>query len=796
MKNRDRIRLSAPAADWAECFPLGNGRIGAMVRGAPAAEIVSFNHDLLWRACCDGPGIEAGERAETVRRLCLEGRWAEGDEGLRRFLPDQRGVYINPFVPFCDLYLNLLLPGDPPGGPGSGETGYVRELDLREGTAAVSFSRGGTEYRRECFVSYRYNAFYMKLTASRPVSLSGEISLWRIPDAECALRGTAGYRGLRLDGCFDEGRRFCAAVRIENRGGRTLIGRRSRVFEPEKTAADVKFGLCYSFDRDSGYEPEAGPSLIFDSCGELTVTAAFAADAESEDPGAYAARTLNALPSYEEALREHRADFSALYDRTRLFLGEGEGAETLENQYGAARYLAISAGRPQPPERAPKAPMNLQGLWNRDTRPAWESDYHTDLNIQMCYWGMGEAGLSEWCGPLLEWAERLLPQAKERARSLYGRDGAVYNGCSDPWILGGCDNVGWGFLGAGAWIMQVLWEYAENAPLTEREGLMRRVYALMLPCARFLDAMLEPPGEDGKRVFPFGSSPEMAIRTENGGVQWLASASVCDLTLTRELFGNLRKARELLGIAPERGEDFDPASVKDFGEADSVGEWILRHEENEPGHRHRSPFVCFCPGDSITKEKDPALVRALSDLLDRRLAAGGGMSTSFSHVWDAQILSRLGRGEEAYGRLRELFRIHLLPNGLLTTNDWEGRGGIGWFSGVKVVQLDASMGLIPAVTELFYQDREDLIELLPACPAEFSSGRMTGVRGRKGFVTDFSWENGRVSAVSVLSLEGNPCVLRSPGASGALVDGEKRGEGECVCFPTSPGRTYSVVPVY
>ena len=780
--DRTKILLTEPAASsWADGFPLGSGRIGAMVWGAPGSEIISFNHDLLWRAAYEGPAIRAGEKAERIRGLCLAGRWGEAEDILRSLLPEQRGVYINPFVPFCDLFLNLY----PPDGD---VTDYVRELDMERGCVRVSFSRGGTRYGFTCFCSYRYNAFFLKLTSSRPAALSGDISLFRMPDAECSLSARAHYRELFFDGCFDEGKRFSAAVRIRNRGGRTLIGKREASVIPEKSVRTASLGLSYSFDRDTGTDPDRGPSLIFDSCGELIVTAALAVDNESDDPAAFARKTLDVLPDFETALAEHADDFASLFGRTRLFLGPSQEEAQLERAYNLSRYLAISAGRPQPPGRVPKAPMNLQGIWCRDTRPAWESDYHTDLNIQMCYWPMAQAGLPEWYEPLLQWTERLLPQAEERARDLYGKRGAVWNGCCDPWILGGTDNVGYGFLGAGAWIMQTLftaWEYAPSAELA------RRLLGPMLPTARFLDDMLVT-REDGTRTFPFGSSPEMGILTD-GRVQWLASASVCDLLLTKELFAAVDRLQAEAGIPEDEREIFDALSVRDVLRDGRIGEWTEEHEECEPGHRHRSPFVCFCPGHSVTAEKEPGITAALSDLLDRRLGCGGAMSTSFSYVWDAQILARLRRSGEAYGRLRELFRIHLLPNGMLTTNDWSGRGGIGWFSDTKVLQLDASLGLISAVTELFCQDQNGAIELF--VPAQIPAGRMTGLRCRSGFVTDFAWEDGQVRSLTVRSLRGGPCSLRIPGCVGIFTGGAAvSGDGEFV-FPTEAGGVYEIVPL-
>ncbi len=49
--------------------------------------------------------------------------------------------------------------------------------------------------------------------------------------------------------------------------------------------------------------------------------------------------------------------------------------ESLLFDYG--RYLFIASSRPG------SLPPNLQGMWTESMTPAWSSDYHLDINLQM-----------------------------------------------------------------------------------------------------------------------------------------------------------------------------------------------------------------------------------------------------------------------------------------------------------------------------------------------------------------------------------------------------------------------------
>lgn len=99
----------------------------------------------------------------------------------------------------------------------------------------------------------------------------------------------------------------------------------------------------------------------------------------------------------------HVTKFSAVMDRCRLRWGrpvpelDAQPTDVRLRRYrdGAAdvgleqlavvlgRYLLVSSSR------AEGLPANLQGLWNDSNDPAWGSDYHTNINVQMNYWGRG-----------------------------------------------------------------------------------------------------------------------------------------------------------------------------------------------------------------------------------------------------------------------------------------------------------------------------------------------------------------------------------------------------------------------
>lgn len=808
MKNNTVLYNTNHASGWADGYPLGNGRIGAMLWGSPCREIASLNHDLLWRRYLRQPVYGTSADRREIGELCGRGLWEEAEAVMKRTVPSRNAIYINPFVPAFDQYITLFQPEEEIDG-------WVRKLDLETGVASVTYELHGVRYTREAFCDSVNGNFVTHLSASIPGMLTGALSLSRIPDCECTVTGGRGRDAVYCEGCFEEGVRFAAYSRIIHRNGRLTGGKPVYGLEGD-TPSPKKFGLGYVFDRDNGVSADRGTSVCFDSCDEVWIVTSVSVDNESADPVNTCRASVFRPFEYSGIKAEHEAKFSSYFNRTSLKLtsGKSDGYDInkyltdfrnagipsealIETAFHMSRYIAISSGMPKNTGEI-KAPVNLQGIWNRDTRPAWESDYHLDLNIEMCYWPMPSMGLADFMEPYLEWMERLLEQAKNCARDLYGSTGAAYNGCCDFQTHGSTDVVGVGALGCSAWLVQILWMYYEHMP---SEKLLDRILVLMWEIDRFYRDMFVR-REDGTLTFPFGSSPEMSLLLGEHR-QWLSSPSAFDLTLVREFYTYCRKAAELTGdcvFAGECEEILANLAEPVISEDGVLREWTENHTEGEAGHRHRSPFAAFCPGTLYTKHSDPVMTDAMEKLLEKRLAAGNAMSTSFSYVWDAQIFARLGRGNDALGMLETLLRIHALDNMMLTTNDYDQKnGGIAWFTGVKVVQVEAQLAFSAALTEMFWQDQKNVICLLPALPEHLPEGSLCGIRGRRGTVCSLAWSDGKLSEFSIrVQKSGEYSILPPPGTELVLRDDDGKASPCCIrdgvyVFTLAEGKEYRFV---
>ena len=87
--------------------------------------------------------------------------------------------------------------------------------------------------------------------------------------------------------------------------------------------------------------------------------------------------------------------------------------------YQFGRYLIVAGGREG------SSPLNLQGIWNSEFMPMWDSKYTVNINLQMNYWLVETGNLSEQHMPVMDLIEKMQKNGRETARVMYGMRGMV-----------------------------------------------------------------------------------------------------------------------------------------------------------------------------------------------------------------------------------------------------------------------------------------------------------------------------------------------------------------------------------
>ena len=108
--------------------------------------------------------------------------------------------------------------------------------------------------------------------------------------------------------------------------------------------------------------------------------------------------------------------------------------------------------------------------------------------------------------------------------------------------------------------------------------------------------------------------------------------------------------------------------------------------------------------------------------------------------------------------------------------------------------IDGSLGQTAGITEMLVQSHEGVIDLLPAVPAEWSTGQFDGVRVRGGFELNMAWMDKKITSVDVLSIAGKPCRINAGDGYKVTEDGKeivvKTYRDGSIEFDTIQGSTY------
>jgi len=779
-KTETLLWYDTPAKEWEEALPVGNGRLGAMVFGNNGEERIQFNEETFWSGGPYSTLVKGGYKVlPKIQKLIFEGKPLEAHKLFGRNLmgnPVEQMKYQS----LANLHIFFEDQKE--------VTDYKRWLNLETATIGVEYSAHGVVYRREILASAPDQVIMIRLTANQSGKISFRTELRGVRNITHSNYGNDYFQmdGVGNDGLMINGKsadylgvdgrlRYRAQIKAVSEGG-TMYVDGTQLYVNGADAVTLYFVAATNFInyKNVGANQIARVDNYLKNIKDKTYKDI--REASIQDYQSYYRRASLKLTDTENSILPT--------DKRMKAFENGSDPNLAALAYNFGRYLLISSSRPG------TEAANLQGIWNDDQNPSWDSKYTTNINLEMNYWPVETGNLSDCAEPLITLIKELTDQGSKVAKEHYGANGWVFHQNTDLWrVAAPMDGPTWGtFTVGGAWLTTHLWEHYLY---TLDEEYLRDVYPVIKGSVEFfMDYLIEHPNGKWLVTNP-SNSPENPPKgpgykyfyDEVTGFYYFTTivyGSSIDMQILKDLFGYYALASQILKRDSNFAEKVLKARARlvppQIGKDGTLQEWTEDYEQLEDKHRHFSHMYGLYPGNVISAKRTPELINACKAVLEQR----GDGGTGFSRAWKMALWSRLYDGERAHKIFKGYIKEQAYPQLFAKC--------------YTPLQVDGTFGVTAGITEMLMQSHEGVIDLLPALPKNWPTGHFDGVCARGAFELEMIWEDGQITHVEILSKKGQICRINSKTKLNVKQNGIpvqiKTLDDGILTFPTKAGQTY------
>ena len=721
---------------WMEySLPLGNGHLGASLFGGIQVDQIQLNEKTIWTGTPTVIGNHGGYH-------------------------NLGGIFVH------DLSENF-------NTTDKKAFNYNRFLDIERGVGGVNFSdKAGTKYERRYFSSAPDDVVAAHYKATGDNKLHLRFALVAGEDINASNpkydeNGEVSFAG-KLPTVY-----YNARMKVVPTGG-TMTVTKEGVEVKDATEVKVIFSAASTFDG----------SVPSRSIGDANTVAAKVQDIVTKA----AAKSWAALES------AHVADFESYMGRVKLNLDnastkrntqslitsynaspsnkdsrEGLFLEQLYFNYG--RYLMISSSRGNI-----NVPSNLQGIWNDKAEAPWNSDIHTNINVQMNYWPAETTNLSDCHLPFLNYILDNYKGEGWQKAARWGDDGQKvgWTVFTESNIFGGMSTWGGNYKEVNAWYCTHLWDHYR---FTRDEAFLRKAFPAIWQSAQFwMERMIQDKvKKDGTFVAPNEYSPEQNDHPREDGTAHAQQLITANLQIAQDAINIL--GAESLGLSAA-----DVAQLKKYVEKTDKGlhieeykgdwgDWASNLKVNkgtkllkewkyasysvskDKGHRHMSHLMCLYPLNQVERGDDyfqPAV---------NALTLRGDAATGWSMGWKVNLWARAKDGDHA----RRILNNALKHSTSYGTDQYQGGIYYNLYDSHAPFQIDGNFGVCAGMAEMLLQSQNEVIEVLPALPRAWKNGSVTGLKAVGNFTVDVAWKNLLPSEVKIVSHLGLPLRVKVSG---------------------------------